>query len=115
MHIVVGGTNYTVSFGLSIGGIPNMFVARVTGAAGSKFFKALLFTMDVPIQDNYAIPVAIPANVGSVKLSFAGQGVRTTTVFRETHNTNIATVECRAMGAMLLCNEVRTPGHRSCQ
>jgi hypothetical protein len=76
---VVGGVNYTISFGVSIAGTPNLFVARVIGAAGSTFYQLLASSLDVLIEKDYTIAVTVPADVTVIKLSFAGQGVRTST------------------------------------
>jgi hypothetical protein len=67
---VAGSVNYTVSFEVITFGVPNLLVARVTRPAGSKFYQVVL-------QQNYTLPVSVAANVQSVTLSFAGQGVRT--------------------------------------
>ncbi len=73
---MTGGLSYTIAFKVSIGGVPNVFTARVTGGPGSSFYKLLAASLDTPFERNYTVPVTIPANVSDVILSFAGEGVR---------------------------------------
>ncbi len=74
----IGGVDYTFSFGLSIAGRPSLFVARVTGAAGTTFYQLLEHIVDVSVQKACTYPISIPADVKGITLSLAGQGVRTT-------------------------------------
>jgi hypothetical protein len=80
---VIGGVDYTISFGLSMLGGPSVFLARVAGPPGSKVYQLLDHAVDpdARVQRTCTRSIAIPAGVTAVTLSFAGQGVRTISSF----------------------------------